>query len=228
MISKDKFNELLYVNIDPSWVSFFNIEKKKSYYDLLINRLYVEYSNNEIYPKIEEVFRVFKESSYEELKVVIIGQDPYHTKGVADGLAFSSKNKLAPSLRNIYKEIANDLNIYNSNPDLTSWAKQGVMLLNTALSVKANMANSHKALGWDTFTENLILYLNSKEDLVYILWGNKAKEYKVFIKDKFIVEGFHPSPFTGKKFFYQSYFSKVNNYLKLHNIKEIDWSIKDV
>jgi len=217
------FKNLLYSNIDDSWLDFFKQEQSQPYYDKLIDTLYETYTKEEVYPSIENIFRVFKDMSYDSLKVIIIGQDPYHTPGVADGLAFSSKIKLAPSLRNIFKEIESDCGIVNTNSDLSYWSKQGVMLLNSALSVVSGQPNSHQKLGWATFIKHLILYLNQKKHLVYILWGNHAKDYAKYISNQYIIDGYHPSPFSASKYYGGKYFSRCNDYLKKHQINQIDW-----
>jgi len=207
-------------------MSFFKEQEEKTSYQGLLDRLYEEYLVKEIAPDLNCIYRVFKDMSYDMVKVIIIGQDPYHTKGVADGLAFSSKIKLAPSLKNIYKELESDLKIKNTKSDLSAWSKQGVMLLNSALSVVIGQANSHQKLGWNEFVIDLIEYLNQKKHLVYILWGNHAKSYQQYIVNQYVITGFHPSPFSANKFYGGRYFSKCNHYLKSHRIEIIDWRIR--
>lgn len=226
MLNKSEFETRLYQNIDLSWQEFFAMQKQESYYQNLIDKVYHEYSIQEVYPSVENIFRVFKDSSLDNTKVVIIGQDPYHTPMVADGLAFSSQaKKIPPSLKNIFKELKNDLNIENNQADLTKWSKQGVMLLNTALSVEKGKANSHQKIGWNEFVIALIKYLDQKQKLVFVLWGNHAKSYAQYLKNSYVIEGFHPSPFSAKKYFGGQYFSRINAYLKKEKIKEIDWRL---
>jgi len=222
---KKAFEQALYQDIDPSWAGFFFQERSKPYYQDLIDKVYEAYNQYPCYPEVSVIFRVFKEISLSHLKVLIMGQDPYHTKDVADGLAFSSKIKLAPSLRNIYKELHRDLGVENVSSDLTSWSKQGVMLLNSALSVEEGKANAHQKYGWNEFVIGLLGYLSCKEDLVYILWGNHAKSYQSYINNGFIIEGYHPSPFSAKHFYGGSYFSRCNEYLLKQGIQPIDWRI---
>lgn len=202
-------------------------EFKKDYYIQLNNFLEKEYKNKTIYPKKEDIFNAFKYFNFEDLKVVILGQDPYHEEGQAMGLSFSVPNdiKRPPSLNNIFKELENDLNIKNENNDLTSWAKQGVLLLNTVLTVEQGLANSHKNKGWEIFTDNVIKYIDeNKNNVVFILWGNNAREKKKIIKNNYIIESNHPSPLSAcRGFFGSKPFSKTNEYLKSKNINEIIW-----
>ena len=167
-----------------------------------------------------------------KVKVVIIGQDPYHNFGEANGLAFSvSKNiKIPPSLRNIYKELSNDLNLVSPNHgDLSNWAQEGVLLINTILTVEKNKPLSHQNKGWEIFTKAVINVLNKNRiNIVYILWGNYAKTYKKYIdiKNNYIIESLHPSPLSAYRgFFGHQPFSKTNNYLISKNIKPINWRI---
>lgn len=202
-------------------------EFKKDYYIQLNNFLEKEYKNKTIYPKKEDIFNAFKYFNFEDLKVVILGQDPYHEEGQAMGLSFSVPNdiKRPPSLNNIFKELESDLNIKNENNDLTSWAKQGVLLLNTVLTVEQGLANSHKNKGWEIFTDNVIKYIDeNKNNVVFILWGNNAREKKKIIKNNYIIESNHPSPLSAcRGFFGSKPFSRTNEYLKSKNINEIIW-----
>ncbi|MDR1781723.1 MAG: uracil-DNA glycosylase [Bacilli bacterium] len=214
------FKESLFNNIDASWLDFINNSILND--TTFIMKLENEYLSNTCYPDVQDILRVF---SYPEnsIKVVILGQDPYHSKGVADGLAFSCKqDKIPPSLNNIFKEINNDLNIINTNPDLSKWAKQGIMLLNTKLSVKAGLANSHNKLGWEKLIIPLIKYLD-KKDLIFVLWGNDAKKYKQYIINSYVIEGAHPSPFSYHLFKNNNYFSKINELLVKQHKQIIDW-----
>ncbi len=191
-----------------------------------------EYKTKTIYPLKENVFNALKLTSYKDTKVVIVGQDPYHGKGEAHGLSFSVQKgiKLPPSLRNIYAELQDDLGIAPAKEgDLTKWAKEGVLLLNSTLTVIKDMPNSHSNLGWSLFTDYIIKTLNEKEEpVVFILWGNFARSKKQFITNyrHLVIESAHPSPFSARSGFFGSQpFSKTNNFLKKNNIKEIDWDL---
>ena len=183
----------------------------------------------DIFPPQKQIFNAFH-LPYKDVKVVILGQDPYHGVGEAHGFAFSTlSSKLPPSLKNIYKELYDDLGIekdYN-NGDLTPWVKQGVMLLNTGLTVEKDKPNSHKHLGWHEFTDVVIQKLNEKnEPVVFILWGNNAREKKKFITNPkhLIIESAHPSPFSAYNGFFGSKpFSRTNEFLKKNNMEEIKW-----
>lgn len=174
-----------------------------------------------------EVFRAFKLTPLDEVKVVIIGQDPYHTKNIADGLAFSSKNpkKIPPSLRNIFKAIEIDLGIKNTNPSLESWSKQGVLLMNTALTTVVGQPLEHGEY-WVDFTKNIIKALNSHKDkLIFLLWGNHAKSLKQIISERhYILEATHPSPLSAKGFINCLHFSETNRILTQEGKTPINWS----
>jgi len=192
--------------------------------------LFKEYPN--IYPPKEQIFRALKLTPFENIKVVILGQDPYHGEGQANGLAFSVNKgiKVPPSLRNIYKELESDLNIKSPlHGDLTSWAKQGVLLLNSVLTVEKDNPGSHKNIGWEEYTDSLIKEISDKKkNIVFILWGKYAESKKSLIDEKkhFIISSPHPSPFSARKGFFGSKpFSRTNSYLKIKGKKEIDWSI---
>lgn len=192
-----------------------------------------EYEINTIYPLKENIFNALKLTSYEDTKVVIMGQDPYHGEGEAHGLSFSVQEgiKLPPSLKNIYQELESDLGIPPvMSGDLTKWAKEGVLLLNSTLTVVKDTPNSHKDLGWTLFTDYIIKTLNEKETpVVFILWGNFARSKKVFITkpQHLVIESAHPSPFSARNGFFGSKpFSRTNEFLKKNNIKEIDWNLK--
>lgn len=196
----------------------------------LLKTLEEEYLTNEVYPLKKDLFRALKLTTFSDVKVVILGQDPYHTEGVADGLAFSTKNNsLPPSLRNIYKELKNDLSIVNQKGDLTSWAKEGVLLLNTHLTVLKNKPLSHRHLDWEYFTDYVINVLNKeKHNIVFILWGNHAisKNEIITNKNHLVLTSSHPSPFSANKSFFGSkVFSKTNDYLIKHNLKQVDFTI---
>lgn len=193
-----------------------------------------EYTENTIYPDMYNIFRCFKETPYNNVKAVILGQDPYHEEGQAQGLSFSVPNgvKFPPSLVNIFKELKSDLG-YDApkSGDLLKWAKEGVLLLNTTLTVRKGLANSHKDCGWQWFTDEVIKKLNEREaPIVFILWGANARSKKKFINTKkhFIVESAHPSPLSCYNGFWDSKpFSKTNEFLKRVNISQINWNLND-
>lgn len=188
--------------------------------------------NKDIYPKKESIFKALELTPLKDVKVVILGQDPYHGEGQANGLSFSVNKgiKLPPSLRNIYKELEQDLGIPTpTHGDLTNWSKQGVLLLNSVLTVEKGKPGSHKNMGWQEYTDGIIKQISEeKENIVFILWGKYAESKKELIdnnKHKIIIST-HPSPFSARKGFFGSKpFSRTNNYLKEHNKKEIDWNI---
>lgn len=191
------------------------------------------YETKNIYPEEKNIFNALKLTPYHNVKVVIVGQDPYHGVGEAHGLAFSVQKgvKLQPSLRNIYQELYTDLNITPSKSgDLSSWAKEGVLLLNSVLTVEKDLPASHQKIGWQLFTDYVIKIINLKETpVVFILWGNFARSKKRLITNPnhLIIESTHPSPFSAHNSFFGSRpFSKTNEFLRNNGIKEIDWSIK--
>ncbi len=191
-----------------------------------------EYETKTCYPEYKNIFNALRYTPYSNVKIVIIGQDPYHGEGEAHGLSFSVQDGVAlpPSLQNIYKELYNDLGIKNTRGDLTSWAKEGVLLLNSILSVEKDKPLSHSKLGWQLLTDHIIKILNQKEEpIVFILWGSYARSKKEFITNKkhLIIESVHPSPLSASRGFFGSKpFSKANAFLKKNNIKEVDFSIK--
>ncbi len=185
-----------------------------------------------IYPPKELIFRALELTPFENIKVVILGQDPYHGEGEANGLAFSVNKgvKLPPSLRNIYEELKSDMGIKIPNHgDLTSWAKQGVLLLNSVLTVEKDKPASHRNIGWEEYTDSIIREISDKkENIVFILWGKYAQSKKAFIDERkhLVISSPHPSPFSANKGFFGSKpFSKTNTYLKSKGKKEIDWRI---
>lgn len=198
--------------------------------DLMI-KIKKEYSNKTIYPLYENIFNALKETSYKETKVVIIGQDPYHEPFEAHGYSFSVKEgiKMPPSLKNIFKELKNDLNINNNKSDLTKWAKEGVLLLNSILTVEEHLPLSHKKFNWEYFTDNIIKILNNKESpIVFVLWGNFAKKKKILITNKkhLVIESSHPSPLSSYNGFFGSKpFSKINKFLIKNKIKPINFKL---
>ncbi len=218
------------VKIENSWKEVLQTEFDKPYFEDLVNKVKTEYKTKTVFPKGSLIFNAFNLCPFDKVKVVILGQDPYHEKGQAHGLAFSVPEgiDLPPSLQNIYKEIENDLNIkINQNGDLTRWAKQGILLLNSTLTVEQHRAASHQSFGWETFTDNVILNLSQrKQNLVFILWGSFAiKKGKLIDKSKHLVlTSVHPSPLSAYRgFFGNRHFSQTNNYLLAHNIEPIQW-----
>lgn len=218
------------------WNDFFSEIKGKEYCKKLKVFLDEEYKNKTIFPKRENMFKAFEETPLNKVKVVILGQDPYHEVNQAMGLAFSVKNgvSLPPSLQNIYKEIGNEYgqNLMNKSGDLTYLAKQGVLLLNPILSVEEGRALSHKCIEYDLFFEDIMKCLDKNiNPIVFLLWGNNAKSYKKYIKNPnhLVLESVHPSPLSANRggWFNNNHFRKANEFLKNHNIKEIDWIPKD-
>ena len=215
--------------MDDSWKPFLKHEFEKPYFKELASFLHSEYEHKVIFPKKSLVFSAFS-TNLNEVKVVILGQDPYHTPGAAEGLAFSvpASQPIPPSLINIYKEIDNDIGHHsNQNGSLRSWQKQGVLLLNTVLTVEAHKAGSHRGKGWEIFTTEVIKYINdTRPHLVFILWGRDARSKKVLIDTQkhLILESPHPSPLSAYAgFFGNHHFSKTNNFLRSHGLKEITW-----
>lgn len=219
--------------IGNKWDEVLAEEYQKEYFKKIILYINKAYKERPIYPPKNYILRALSLTDYDNVKVVILGQDPYHGVGEANGLAFSVNNgvKLPPSLKNIYKELKDDLNIEISNKgDLTCWAKEGVLLLNSVLTVEKDRPASHKNLGWQNFTDAIIKKVNDKEEpVVFILWGNFARSKKSLITNPkhLILESTHPSPFSSNNGFFGSRpFSKTNNFLRKNNIKEIDFTIK--
>jgi len=219
-------------NLNTDWKSIFEKEVKKTYFKELLTFLENELKNHKVFPKQKDIFNAFNLTPYEHVKVVIIGQDPYHDDGQAHGLAFSVKPgvKKPPSLRNIFKELSNDIGC--TIPDhgsLTHWAKQGVLLLNTVLTVRAHNANSHAGKGWEQFTDSVITRLNDdKKGLIFVLWGKNAeKKVNLVNRDKHkVLISAHPSPLSASRgFFGSSPFSKINSILIENGEKSIDWQI---
>lgn len=197
--------------------------------DSILESLQKERINHVIFPPQDDIFYAFKTCPYEELKVVIIGQDPYHTPGCAHGLAFSVPNGILipPSLRNIFKELYDDLGVVRIKSDLSDWAKQGVLLLNSTLSVRAHQAHSHKDLGWEQWVKLLIESLNDyPTPILYLLWGNHAQRFKPLIHPQHeIFMSAHPSPLSSHRGFFGSKpFSYINNFCMKNNYSFIDWS----
>ena len=191
-----------------------------------------EYNTKTIFPPKDHIFYALQLTPYKNTKVVIVGQDPYHGIGEAHGLSFSVQKgvKIPPSLQNIYKELKDDLNIpIAQTGDLTKWATEGVLMLNAVLTVEKDKPASHRGKGWELLTDYIIKILNNKEEpVVFILWGNFAKEKQKYITNPqhLVITSAHPSPFSARNGFFGSRpFSKTNNYLKSHHLKEIDWDL---
>lgn len=218
------------VRIEESWKKALENEFSKPYFTELASYIKSEYTTATVYPPANKIFAAFNESPVEKTKVIILGQDPYHGPNQANGLSFSVSEEVAvpPSLRNIYKEIEDDTGSkMPRSGNLERWAKQGVLLLNATLTVRAQSAGSHQKKGWEEFTDAAIKYLNSsREHLVFLLWGNYAKEKASFLDrgKHLVLEAAHPSSFAADKgFFGCRHFSKTNAYLILHGKKPIDW-----
>ena len=221
--------------IGNSWDDILKDEYNKEYFINLKKFVIEEYKTKEIYPKMSEIFNAFLKTSYDNVKVVILGQDPYHGENEAEGLSFSVKVGIQkpPSLINIFSELQSDLGISPPNHgSLVSWAEEGVLLLNSTLTVVKDSPKSHSNRGWETFTDEVIKALNKKDTpIVFILWGSDARSKKRFITNKkhLIIESAHPSPLSAYRGFFGSKpFSKTNEFLIKNNIKPINWKIKDV
>ena len=220
--------------IGNDWDTILEKEFEKDYYKNLRIFLNNEYSNQTIFPPAKDIYNALRITPYNEVKVLILGQDPYHEENQAHGLAFSVNKgiQIPPSLLNIYKELNSDLNTYiPDNGYLIKWAKQGVLLLNTVLTVEAHKANSHKGKGWEILTDAIISSLYNKEHMVYILWGRNARNKTKLITNPnhLILESAHPSPLSAYNGFFGSKpFSKTNEYLIKNNLSPIDWQIENI
>ncbi|MCQ2550686.1 MAG: uracil-DNA glycosylase [Clostridia bacterium] len=221
------------VNFENDWDKVLAREFDKPYYLNLREFLKKEYKSRRIFPDMYHIFNALKYSSYQDTRVVILGQDPYHEVGQAHGLCFSVQKgvKKPPSLVNIFKELESDLGIKEpEDGDLSYWAKQGVLLLNTCLTVREGQANSHRGKGWETFTDQVICKLNEKDSpVVFILWGNNARSKKELITNPkhLVIESVHPSPLSASRgFFGGKYFSRTNEFLEKQGLEKIDWEIK--
>lgn len=219
--------------IGNKWDELLKEEYKKDYFLKLMDFVKNEYKNKVIYPKQNEVFNAFRYTDFDNLKVVILGQDPYHGPNQAEGLSFSVSNQVLkpPSLKNIFKELESDLGIpYPEANSLKPWANQGVLLLNAVLTVEEHKPTSHKDIGWEQFTDDVIKIINQKkEPVVFILWGAYARNKKALITNPnhYIIESAHPSPFSARNGFFGSKpFSKTNEFLKSKGLKEIDWKVE--
>ncbi|MEF9990760.1 MAG: uracil-DNA glycosylase [Romboutsia sp.] len=223
------------VSLNNDWDELLKDEFKKEYYLKLKEFLLLEYKTHVIYPDKYDIFNALKYTSYKDTKILILGQDPYHGENQAHGFSFSVKPnvKIPPSLSNIYKELKSDLDYFiPNNGYLISWANQGVLLLNTALTVRSHEANSHKNRGWEIFTDKIISLLNDKDEpVIFILWGANARKKKELIDDSkhYVLEAHHPSPLSASRgFFGCKHFSKANEILIGLGKKTIDWQIPNV
>ncbi len=223
------------VSLGNDWDEILKDEFKRDYYLKLREFLKSEYKNHTIHPDMYDIFNALKWTSYKDTKAVILGQDPYHEPGQAHGLAFSVKTgvKIPPSLLNMYKELKNELGLYiPNNGYLEKWAHQGVLLLNSALTVRDGLANSHRGKGWEIFTNTVIERLNErKEPVIFLLWGNNAREKATLITNPnhFVLTAAHPSPLSASRgFFGCGHFKKTNELLKQMGNEEIDWQIENV
>lgn len=218
--------------VGNNWDNVLQEEYHQEYFKKTVDFINKEYQQKTIYPPKSKILRALTLTDYNQVKVVILGQDPYHGENEANGLAFAVSDgiKLPPSLQNIYKELEQDLKIPRSNiGNLECWAQEGVLLLNAVLTVEKDKPASHKQIGWEQFTNAIIKKLNEKkEPIVFILWGNFAKSKKEYITNPnhYIIESTHPSPFSANYgFFCSKPFSKTNEFLKSEGIKEINWEI---
>ena len=217
------------IDIEPSWKNLLQSEFEKPYFSSLINFVKQEYKEQTCYPKGKNIFKAFELTPFDRVKVVLLGQDPYHGEGQAMGLCFSVPDGIVypPSLRNIITELKNDTGVELKSGDLTPWAKQGVFLLNATLTVRAHQAGSHQKKGWETFTDSVIHKISSeKEHVVFILWGSYAQQ-KIDLIDTHkhcIIKSVHPSPLSAHRGFFGSRpFNRTNEYLVSKKIKPIQW-----
>lgn len=218
------------VKIESSWHNVLKDEFEKPYFKQLVEFVKAEYQTQTVYPKGKDIFRAFDLTPFTDVKVVILGQDPYHEPSQAHGLCFSVADGVPfpPSLRNILKEIETDLQLpFPKSGDLTRWANQGVLLLNATLTVRAHQAGSHQNRGWEQFTDAVIQKLaTEREGLVFVLWGAYAQKKGAFVDQKrhLVLTSVHPSPLSAHRgFFGNHHFSKVNDFLKSRNIVPINW-----
>ncbi|AQY50948.1 uracil-DNA glycosylase [Listeria weihenstephanensis FSL R9-0317] len=223
------------IQLGNDWDALLEDEFMKDYYSKLREFLKVEYGNQTVYPDMYDIFNAFKSTAFQDVKVVILGQDPYHGAGQAHGMSFSVKPgvRTPPSLQNIYKELADDLGLQiPNNGYLLSWARQGVLLLNTVLTVREGKPNSHANKGWEQLTDTVISLLGQKsEPVVFLLWGNNAKSKQALLRNPshLVLTSVHPSPLSANRGFMGcQHFSKANQYLITNGEKAIDWQIPDI
>ena len=221
--------------ISNDWLEPLTPEFRKPYYAKLYKTIREEYNSRQIFPNADDIFNAFSFTPLSNVKAVILGQDPYHNDGQAHGLCFSVKPDVdvPPSLVNIYKELNEDLGCYIPNHGyLKKWADQGVLLLNTVLTVRAHQANSHRGIGWEEFTDAAIRVLNEQDrPIVFILWGRPAQTKKAMLNNPkhLVLEAPHPSPLSAYRGFFGSRpFSKTNEFLKQHGVMPIDWQIENI
>ncbi len=221
---------MAHIKIHPSWQTILKKEFEKPYFEELIKFVKEEYASSPVYPEGKNIFRAFELCPFDEVKVVILGQDPYHGKGQANGLCFSVNDgvSLPPSLQNMYKEIEADLRVPRLTVgNLDNWARQGILLLNATLTVRANQAGSHQKKGWEQFTDSVVQAISQhKKNVVFILWGRYAQEKgKIIDRSKHAaLTAAHPSPFSAYSgFFGCKHFSKTNEYLISQGVKPITW-----
>lgn len=227
-------DSLMNITLTNNWAPILSKEFHMDYFHDLSEFLIKEYSTTKVFPPKDDLFNALKYTDYNDVKVVILGQDPYHGENQSHGLSFSVNHnvKVPPSLRNIFKELNNDLGCYiPNNGHLRKWADEGVLLLNTVLTVRAHVANSHKGKGWELFTDSIVSALNKKETpIVFILWGNNAISKKKLITNEkhFIIQSVHPSPLSAHRGFFGSKpFSKTNDFLCSVGATKIDWQIEN-
>ena len=224
------------MKIDNDWLPVVETECRKPYYKELYKFVKQEYSTHVIYPPSDEIFTAFHLTPLKDVKVLILGQDPYHEINQAHGLSFSvpvDQEKIPPSLQNIYKELHDDLGCFiPNNGNLVKWASQGVLMLNTVLTVRAHEANSHKGHGWEQFTDAIIQAVNAKDEpVVYMLWGSPAQSKIPMLTNPkhLILKTVHPSPLSAYRgFFGCKHFSKCNEFLRSNGLAPIDWQIENV
>lgn len=221
--------------ISNDWLGALNKEFKEDYYRFLYNKVKSEYETHVVYPPSDEIYTAFELTPLSKVKVLILGQDPYHEPGQAHGLSFSVKPGIQtpPSLQNIYKELHDDLGLYiPNNGYLTKWADQGVLMLNTVLTVRAHQANSHKGFGWEKFTDAAIKALNEQDrPIVYMLWGAPAGRKAEMLNNskQLVLKAPHPSPLSAYRgFFGCKHFSMCNEFLRKNGLEEIDWQIENI
>lgn len=221
--------------ISNDWLTPLKPEFSKPYYARLYQKVKEEYSTRQVYPPAEDIFNAFALTPLNQVKVVILGQDPYHGRGQAHGLCFSVKPnvEIPPSLMNIYQELSEDVGCYiPNNGYLVKWAEQGILLLNTVLTVRAHQANSHRGIGWEEFTDAAIRILNEQDrPMVFILWGRPAQMKRSMLNNPkhLILEAAHPSPLSASRgFFGCGHFSQTNRFLKANGLDPIDWQIENI
>ncbi len=221
--------------ITNDWLAPLRAEFAKPYYKDLYQKVLQEYRTVKVFPPADDIFNAFHLTPLSEVKVVILGQDPYHNDGQAHGLCFSVQpgTDIPPSLVNIYQELQNDLGCYiPNNGYLEKWAKQGVLLLNTVLTVRAHQANSHRGIGWEQFTDAVIRILNEQDrPIVFLLWGSPARAKKAMLNNPnhLVLEAPHPSPLSAYRgFFGCRHFSRTNQFLEAHGIAPVDWQIENI